>query len=164
MDNRQMLFTEEGYKSLVEELDFLKNTRLQEVKVHLADARSFGDLSENSEYDEAKNEQAKVMSRISELEQIIGNAKIIDESEIQADLGNVGSSLKVFDYQQNDEVEYDIVGSNEANPLRNKISDQSPIGKAMIGARVGDQIIVHTPRGERKFKILEVHRTKNRER
>lgn len=164
MDNKQMLFTEEGYKSLVDELDFLKNTKLQEVKANLAEARSFGDLSENSEYDEAKNEQAKVMSRIAELEDIIGHAKIIDESEIQADLINVGSSVKVFDYKLDEDVEYSIVGSNEANPLLNKISDLSPIGKGMIGAKVGAEITVHTPKGERRFKVLEVHRTKNLER
>lgn len=164
MDNKQMLFTEDGYKAMVDELEFLKNTKLQEVKINLAEARSFGDLSENSEYDEAKNEQAKVMSRIAELEQTIGNAKIIDESEIQADIINVGSSVKVFDYQINDETEYNIVGSNEANPLLNKISDQSPIGSEMIGAKVGDEILVHTPRGDKKFRILEVHRTKNLER
>ena len=162
--NKQALFTEEGYKSLVDELDFLKNTKIQEIKTNLAEARAFGDLSENSEYDEAKNEQAKVMTRIAELEQIISTAKVIDESEIQADRVNVGSFVRVFDCDMDEETEYNIVGSNEANPLLGKISDQSPIGSAMIGAMSGDEIVVETPSGELKFKILEVSRTKNVER
>lgn len=159
-NTKQTLFTEEGYKNLVEELEFLKNTKIQEVKTSLAEARAFGDLSENSEYDEAKNEQAKVMTRIAELELIISNAKIIDESEIRADLVNVGSFVKVFDYDMDEEVEYNIVGSNEANPLAGKISDQSPIGSAMLGKKAGDEFVVHAPSGELKFKILEVSRSK----
>lgn len=160
---KQALFTEEGYKNLVDELDFLKNTKIQEVKTNLAEARAFGDLSENSEYDEAKNEQAKVMARIAELEQILSTAKVIDESQIQADQVNVGSFVRVFDYDMDEETEYNIVGSTEANPLLGKISDQSPIGKAMIGAMAGDEIVVEAPSGELKFKILEVSRMKNME-
>jgi transcription elongation factor GreA len=160
-NNKQMLFTEEGYNSLVNELETLKTTKLQEVKTNLAEARAFGDLSENSEYDEAKNEQAKVVTRIAELEQIILTAKIIDESEIEADLINVGSYIKLHDYYSDKDDEFHIVGSNEADPLKNKISDQSPIGSALIGLKVGAETSVHTPIGERKFKILEVHRSKN---
>lgn len=154
------LYTAEGYKALVEELSYLKQTKLEEVKKSLAQARSFGDLSENSEYDEAKNEQAKVVARINELEEMINHAKIIDESEIRADVVNLGSTVKAYDYDMDEEVEYNLVGTNEANPLLGKISDQSPIGSAMIGAVVGDIITVDSPSGELKFKILAVERSK----
>ena len=154
------LYTAEGYKALVDELAYLKQTKLEEVKRSLAQARSFGDLSENSEYDEAKNEQAKVVARITELENLLNHAKVIDESEIRADVVNLGSTVKVLDYEFDEEVEYNLVGTNEANPLLGKISDQSPIGSAMLGAVVGDIINVQTPSGELKFKILAVERSK----
>lgn len=161
MDKKRTLYTEEGYKALVEELDYLKNTKIQEVKVALAEARSFGDLSENSEYDEAKNEQAKVVSRIAELEKMINEAEIINEDEIQADVVSIGAMVKVYDYEYDEEVEYSIVGSNEANPLLGKISDQSPIGSAMIGSRAGDEIKVETPSGKVTIKVLQVQRAKS---
>jgi len=159
-ETKVTLYTAEGYKALVDELSYLKQTKLEEVKKSLAQARSFGDLSENSEYDEAKNEQAKVVARITELENLINHAKVIDESEIRADVVNLGSTVKVLDYEFNEEVEYSLVGTNEANPLLGKISDQSPIGSAMIGAVVGDIVNVQTPGGELKFKILAVERSK----
>lgn len=163
MDNAEekvTLYTAEGYKSLVDELSYLKQTKLEEVKRSLAEARSFGDLSENSEYDEAKNEQAKVVARITELEELINHAKVIDESEIKADVVNLGSTVIVHDYELDEEVEYNLVGTNEANPMLGRISDQSPIGNAMLGAVVGDIITVETPGGELKFKILKVQRSK----
>ncbi len=162
MENqKKTLYTEEGYKNLVEELAYLKDVRIPEIKVAIADARAFGDLSENSEYDEAKNEQAKVVTRIAELEQLINNAEIIDESEIKADVVNLGSVVKVYDSDMDEEVEYSIVGSNEADPLQGRISDQSPIGSAMIGAKVGEEVTVTAPFGEYKIKILAVTRAKN---
>ncbi|MBQ8747799.1 MAG: transcription elongation factor GreA [Clostridia bacterium] len=162
MENqKKTLYTEEGYKNLVEELQYLKDVRIPEIKVAIADARAFGDLSENSEYDEAKNEQAKVVTRIAELEQLINNAEIIDESEIKADVVNLGSVVKVYDTDMEEEVEYSIVGSNEADPLQGRISDQSPIGSAMIGAKVGEEVTVTAPFGEYKIKILAVTRAKN---
>ena len=154
------LYTAEGYKALVDELAYLKQTKLEEVKRSLAEARSFGDLSENSEYDEAKNEQAKVVARITELENLINHAKVIDESEMRADVVNLGSTVKVLDYELDEEVEYSLVGTNEANPLLGKISDQRPSGSAMLGSVVGDIINVQTPGGELKFKILAVERSK----
>ncbi len=160
MEEKVTLYTAEGYKSLVDELAFLKGTKLEEVKRSLAQARSFGDLSENSEYDEAKNEQAKVVARIAELEELINHAKVIDETEIRADVVNLGSTVKVLDYEFDEKVEYNLVGTNEANPLLGKISDQSPIGSAMLGAVVGDIITVQAPSGELKFKILAVERSK----
>ncbi len=159
-ESKITLYTAEGYQALVDELAYLKGTKIEEVKVSLAQARSFGDLSENSEYDEAKNEQAKVVARISELEELINHAKVIDESELRADVVNLGSRVKVMDYDLDEEVEYDLVGTNEANPLLGKISDQSPIGSAMIGATVGDVVTVNAPAGELKFKILAVDRSK----
>ena len=162
MENeKKTLYTAEGYQNLVDELAFLKDVRIPEIKVQIAEARAFGDLSENSEYDEAKNEQAKTVTRIAELEKLINEAVIIDETEIKADVVNLGSVVKVYDCDMDEEVEYSIVGSNEANPLEGRISDQSPIGSAMIGAKVGEEITVHAPNGEYKMKILEVSRAKN---
>ena len=159
MENeKKTLYTEEGYKNLVDELQYLKDVRIPEIKVQLAEARAFGDLSENSEYDEAKNEQAKTVTRIAELEKLINEAMIINESEIKADVVNLGSVVKVYDCDMEEEVEYSIVGSNEANPLQGRISDQSPIGSAMIGSKVGEEVTVQAPFGEYKIKILEVHR------
>jgi len=162
MENeKKTLYTEEGYKNLVDELAYLKDVRIPEIKVQLAEARAFGDLSENSEYDEAKNEQAKTVTRIAELEKLIGEAEVINESESKADVVNLGSFVKIYDYDMEEEVEYNIVGSNEANPLQGRISDQSPIGSAMIGSRVGEEVTVQAPTYEYKVKILEVNRAKN---
>ncbi len=162
MENeKKTLYTEEGYKNLVDELAYLKDVRIPEIKVQIAEARAFGDLSENSEYDEAKNEQAKTVTRIAELEKLLNEAVVINENEIKADVVNLGSVVKVYDCDMEEEVEYSIVGSNEANPLEGRISDQSPIGSAMIGARVGEEVTIHAPFGEYKVKILEVSRAKN---
>ena len=160
-NEKKTLYTEEGYKNLVDELQYLKDVRIPEIKVAIAEARAFGDLSENSEYDEAKNEQAKVVTRIAELEKLLTEAEIIKESEIAADVVNLGSVVRVHDNDVDEDVEYSIVGSNEADPLNGRISDQSPIGSAMIGAKVGEEITVHAPNGEYKMKILEVSRAKN---
>ncbi len=161
MDQSKMIkYTKDGYQAMVDELAYLKGVKLEEVKVSIAEARSFGDLSENSEYDEAKNEQAKVVSRIAELESLIEHAVIIDETDMKADVVNLGSTVKVLDMEYDEELEYSLVGTNEANPMLGRISDRSPIGSAMIGATVGDIITVSTPNGELKLKILSVGRTK----
>lgn len=162
MDNSKSIkYTASGYKALVDELDYLKQTKIEEVKKAIAQARSFGDLSENSEYDEAKNEQAKVVARIAELEELIQNAVIVEESDMKVGVVNLGFTVKVYDYDMEEEVEYSIVGTNEANPLMGRISDRSPIGNALIGAKVGDEVEVETPAGTIKFKILSVERTNN---
>lgn len=155
---KQMLYTQEGYKALVEELDYLKGTKRQQVKEDIATARAFGDLSENAEYDEARKEQAKVESRIAELEELILGAVIVDESKIDTSIINMGSIVKVYDKEFDETVEYNIVGSNEVNPFQNKISDMSPIGKALIGKRAGDEVTVELPGGSVKLQILEVSR------
>ncbi|MBQ4592266.1 MAG: transcription elongation factor GreA [Clostridia bacterium] len=154
-------YTKEGFQALVDELNYLKGEKTEEVKQSLAQARSYGDLSENSEYDEAKNEQARVATRIAELEELITHAEIIDESELREDVINLGSTVLAYDYDMEEEVEYSIVGTNESDPMRGRISDRSPIGNAMIGKVVGDIVNVTTPGGELKFKILSVERTKN---
>lgn len=154
-------YTKDGYQALVDELNYLKGEKTEEVKRNLAQARSYGDLSENSEYDEAKNEQAKVATRIAELEELLTHAEIIDESELREDVINLGSTVLAYDYDMEEEVEYSIVGTNESDPMRGRISDRSPIGSAMIGKVVGDIVDVETPGGELKFKILSVERTKN---
>ena len=162
MENqKKTLYTEEGYKNLVDELQYLKDVRIPEIKVQIAEARAFGDLSENSEYDEAKNEQAKAVTRIAELEKLINEATIINESEIRADVVNLGSFVKVYDSDMDEEVEYSIVGSNEADPMQGRISDQSPLGSAMLGAKIGEEVTVVAPFGEYKVKILAVGRSKD---
>ena len=161
MANKPMVLTAECLKKMTDELDYLKNTKRVEVKEQIAIARSFGDLSENSEYDEAKNEQAKVESRISELENILKNVVVISDDELSSGIINVGMNVKVYDEQFDEEVTYSIVGSNEVDPFNNLISDQSPIGNALIGKKVGDEAEVEAPSGIIKLKILEVHRREN---
>ena len=156
----KQLYTETGYRKLTEELDYLKNTRRAEVKEAIAVARSFGDLSENAEYDAARNEQAQVEARILELEELISNATVVDESAIKHDTVNVGSQVKVLDIDFDEEIEYSLVGSNEANPLLGKISDQSPVGSALIGKKVGDEMTVDVPSGQHHLRVLEVSRAK----
>ena len=152
------LYTQEGFNELEKELKYLRTTRREEIKEAIAIARGFGDLSENSEYDEARNEQAKVEARITELEQLVLNAVIVDESKIDTSIVNVGSTVKVHDVEFDEDIEYSIVGSNEVDPLQNRISDMSPIGKALIGKRAGDKITVETPGGAVHLEILEVSR------
>ena len=157
---KQMHYTKDGYQALVEELDYLKTTRRAEVKEALATARSYGDLSENSEYDEARNEQAKVESRISELESLILHAIVVDESEIDTSRVSVGSIVRVSRADNGKETEYTIVGTNEVDFWTGKIADQSPIGAALIGARAGDTITVESPNGGFDLNILSVSRVK----
>ncbi len=154
-------YTKEGYQALVDEMNYLKGEKTEEVKRNLAYARSLGDFSENSELDAAKDEQGQVAARIAELENLIKNAQIIDEADIAEDIVNLGSTVTVYDYDMEEEAEYSIVGTNEADPMKGRISDRSPIGSALIGKTVNDTVTVATPAGEMKFKILKVERTKN---
>ena len=156
---KQMLYTQQGYQELVDELQYLKIEKREKIKNDIAVARSFGDLSENSEYDEARNEQAKNEARIKELEELLENAVILDESTIDTSVVSLGSTVKVLNVAMNAEITYDLVGSNEANPLEGKISDQSPIGAALIGKRAGDEVAVEVPNGTVQMKVLEVSRT-----
>lgn len=158
MANKPLVLTPEGLKMMTEELEFLKNVRRVEVKEQIAIARSFGDLSENSEYDEAKNEQAKVESRIQELEQLLKNVVVVSEEDLNAGVANLGMTVKVYDEEFDEEIEYNIVGTNEVDPLKNNISDQSPIGMALLGKKAGDIAEVETPSGIIKLKILDIYR------
>ena len=151
-------YTKEGFQKLQEEYEFLTKVKRDEVKKAIAEARSFGDLSENSEYDEARNEQAKVESRIKELEELIQNAEISDETDTDEGVVGLGSNVRLT--KNGVEIQYSIVGSNEANPFENKISDMSIIGKALMGKRADDEVTVATNAGQVAIKILEVWRTK----
>lgn len=155
-DEKKVLYTPEGYQALLDELDNLKHVKIQENKERLAEARSFGDLSENSEYDEARDEQAKIYARIAELEENLRHAVIHEESEADTGLVTLGSIVKVHDYTFDEDIEYRIVGSNEADPMEGKISDLSPIGAAIVGHGEGEEVVFETPRGETKLKILSV--------
>ncbi len=155
---KQMLYTKEGFQALQAELKERQTIKREEIKEAIALARSFGDLSENSEYDEARNEQAKNEARILELQALIDNALIVDETKIDTSVVSIGSTVKVFDVTYNEEVEYSIVGSNEVDPLVGKISDQSPIGRALMGKSAGAEFNVETPSGTIAMKILEVTR------
>ncbi|WP_046159938.1 transcription elongation factor GreA [Caldanaerobacter subterraneus] len=156
--SKPVILTYEGLKKLEEELEYLKTVKRAEVTEKIKQARAFGDLSENSEYDEAKNEQAFIEGRIATLEAMLKNAKVIDEEDIKLDEVSIGCTVKVFDETYNEEVEYTIVGSAEADPMNNKISDESPIGKALLGKKVGETISVEVPAGVIKLKILEIRR------
>ena len=160
-NNAKQMYSPEGYQKLVDELNYLKLTRREEIKEQIAVARGFGDLSENAEYDEARNEQAKVEARILELEDLIENAVIVDETNQDLGAVHLGSIVKLYDKEFDEEITYSIVGSNEADPLEMKISDQSPIGRALMGKRAGDEVTVETPGGELNFKVLDVSRAKS---
>ena len=146
------------HKELEEELDYLKTVREKEVAELIKEARSFGDLSENSEYDEAKNEQAKLYGRIAEIENILAHAVIIDESEDAAGRVGLGCTVKVRDLEFDEEDVYCIVGSQEANPKEHCISDDSPFGRAMVGKTIGDIVEVEAPVGILRFEILSVEK------
>lgn len=152
-------YTAADFKALEDELDYLKNVKREENKKEISRARSFGDLSENSEYDEAKSEQAKIAARIAELEDMINHAHVIDETEIDASVISLGSVTKVHNVERNRDFEYIIVGSYTADPASGKISELSPIGRALVGARAGDTVTVILPNGnENHINVLTVAR------
>lgn len=159
MAEKSYYVTEEGREALEKELDYLKVVRRKEVAEKIKVALSFGDLSENSEYDEAKNDQAILEARIADLEVMLNNAKVIEKSEQEADMVHIGSTISVSYKRENGAVgtrEFSIVGSNEANPRAGKISDESAVGKALIGAKLGDNVEVETPTGIVVYTILSV--------
>ena len=156
-ENKQM-YTPQGYKELVDELDYLRGKRRDEIREQIAIARGFGDLSENAEYDEARNEQAKVEARIKELETLIENAVVVDETTQDASLVSLGSVVNLHDEDEDEDLVYYIVGSNEVSPAEHKISDMSPIGRALMGKRAGDKVTVEIPMGEIHFTVIDVAR------
>ena len=157
---KEFKLTRERLKELEAELNYLKTTREKEVAELIKEARSFGDLSENSEYDEAKNEQAKLYGRIAEIENILSHAVVFDETtDVEAhDIVGLGCTVTVRDIEFDENAVYAIVGSQEANPMEARISDDSPFGKAMLGKRIGDIVEVEAPAGIIKFEILAVER------
>jgi transcription elongation factor GreA len=155
---KQTLYTQQGYQELVDELYRRTHEEREKIKNDIATARGFGDLSENAEYDAARNDQAKNEARIKELEELIENAVIIDESNIDSSVISLGSTVKLLNKTVNAEFTYALVGSNEANPAEGKISDQSPIGAALINKKAGDEITVEVPNGTLVMKVLEVTR------
>ena len=155
---KQTLYTQQGYQELVDELYRRTHEEREKIKNDIATARGFGDLSENAEYDAARNDQAKNEARIKELEELIENAVILDESNIDSSVISLGSTVKLLNKTINAEFTYALVGSNEANPAEFKISDQSPIGAALIGKKAGDEITVEVPNGTIVMKVIEVSR------
>mgnify|MGYP003295171145 FL=1 len=151
-------YTKEGFQKLNDEYEFLTKVKRDEVKRAIAEARSFGDLSENSEYDEARNEQAKVEARIKELEELIQNAEVTSGDDMDEGVVGLGSNVRLK--KNGVEITYSIVGSNEANPFENKISDLSVIGKAIVGKVAGDKVIAQANSGAVEIEILEVWRNK----
>ena len=159
MEAKKNILTYEGLKKYEEELQELKVVKRREVAQKIKEAREQGDLSENAEYDAAKDEQRDIEARIEELEKILKNAEFVDEDEVDLERINIGCKVKILDVEYNEELEYKIVGSTEANSLKGKISNESPVGKALIGAKVGDVLNVETPAGIFQYKVLEIQRS-----
>ena len=157
-NNKQVILTYDGVKKIENELEELKTIKRKEVAEKIKTALSFGDLSENSEYDEAKKEQAFVEGRIATLENMLKNAKVIDDDDIKTDYVSIGSAVKVRDLQYNDEFEFIIVGSAEADPSKMKISNEAPIGKGLIGKKVGNKVEIQVPDGTTTYEILAISR------
>ena len=153
---KQYKMTKEKYDELVKELEYMKTVREKEVADQVKEARSFGDLSENSEYDEAKNEQGKLYSRIAEVENILANHIIIEDSDLMPSEVVTGCKIKVEDMEFGDVEEFYIVGSQEAKPIEGRISDESPFGMGMLGKKVGEIAVVDAPAGQQKYKSLEI--------
>lgn len=155
-NTKQIILTYEGVKKIEEELEYLKTVKRKDVTQKIKTALSFGDLSENSEYDEAKNEQAFVEGKIATLENTLKNAKVIDDEDVKTDIVYVGSAVKVRDIEFGDELELVIVGSAEAEPMEMKISNEAPIGKGLIGKKVGDKVEIQVPDGVISYEVLEI--------
>ena len=159
MEDRSIILTEDGYKKLEEDLAVLKGPRKMEVAERIKVAREFGDISENSEYDEAKNEQALLESKIIELENTLRHAKVVDNDDVNTKKVGVGTTIKLYDFEFKEEVTYSIVGAAEVDIIAGKISNESPVGKALIGKRKDEEVFVETPGGLSKYKIISIERS-----
>jgi transcription elongation factor GreA len=153
---KEVILTPEGHKKLKQEIEYLSNEKRREVAERIKTAREFGDIAENAEYDDAKNEQALLEHRIAQLEERLLNARVITKKEISKDSVSIGSRVKLRDVDAKETIEYRIVGSAEANPSENKLSNESPVGKAIIGRKKGETVEVTAPRGTLKFKIMDI--------
>lgn len=159
METKKRLLTYEGLKQLEDELHELKVVRRKEVAQKIKEAREQGDLSENAEYDAAKDEQRDIEARIEEIEKILKNAEVVVEDDVDFDKINIGCTVKVFDFEYDEEDEFKIVGSTEANSLKGRISNESPVGSALIGHKAGDTVDIETLNGVIQMKVLEIHRS-----
>src|SRR5213078_2189414 len=153
---KEVILTSEGYERLKQEIDHLRTEKRREVADRIRVAREFGDIAENAEYDDAKNEQAMLEHRIATLEERLRNARVLNKKDVAKDVVSIGSKVKLRDIGAKETVEYRIVGSAEANPAENKLSNESPVGKAIIGRKKGETVEVEAPRGAMKYKILEI--------
>jgi transcription elongation factor GreA len=153
---KDVILTPEGYEKLKQEIEYLSNDKRREVADRIRTAREFGDIAENAEYDDAKNEQALLEHRIATLEERLRNARVISKKDVAKDVVSIGSKVKLRDISAKQTFEYRIVGSAEANPAENKLSNESPVGKAIIGKKKGETVEVTTPRGSLKYKILDI--------
>jgi transcription elongation factor GreA len=153
---KEVILTPEGYEKLKQEIEYLSTEKRREVADRIRVAREFGDIAENSEYDDAKNDQALLEHRIALLEERLLAARVIEKGEVSSDAVSIGSKVRLKDMEQNETIEYHIVGSAEANPAEHKLSNESPVGKAIIGKKKGEVVEVAAPRGSLKFKILEI--------
>lgn len=156
---KKNILTYEGLKKLEDELQDLKVVKRREIAQKIKEAREQGDLSENAEYDAAKDEQRDIEARIEEIEAILKTAEVVVEEEVDLDKINIGCKVKILDIEYNEELEYKIVGSTEANSLKGKISNESPLGHALLGASVGDEVVVEAPAGEISYKVLSIQRS-----
>ena len=153
---KDVILTKEGYQKLKDEIEFLSTDRRREVADRIKTAREFGDITENAEYDDAKNEQAMLEARIAKLEERLAAARVIEKRDIAKDVVSIGSTVRLRDVDAKQTVEYHIVGSAEANPAEYKLSNESPVGQAILGHKKGETVEVKTPRGSLKYKILEI--------
>jgi transcription elongation factor GreA len=153
---KDVILTPEGYEKLKDELMHLQTDRRQEVADRIREAREFGDISENSEYDDAKNEQAMLESRIAQLEERLRAARVIDASEVSSEVVSLGSQVKLKDLDRGDALEYQLVGSAEADPVQGRLSNESPVGRALIGRKKGEEIEVAVPQGTLRLKITAI--------
>ncbi|TDO77666.1 transcription elongation factor GreA [Halanaerobium saccharolyticum] len=157
----QVMLTEEGFEKLENELEYLETEKRREVAKRIKVAREFGDISENSEYDDAKNEQAFVEGRIQEIKNMLNNAHVVKDEEVTDKKVNLGTTVMLHDLDSDEKISYTLVGSAEADPLNNKISNESPIGKAILGHAIGDQVRVETPAGEVEYEIISIKKVKH---
>ena len=153
---KDVILTKEGYERLRDEIEHLQTDRRREIADRIKTAREFGDIAENAEYDDAKNEQAMLEARIAKLQERLAGARVIEKREIAKDVVSIGAKVRLRDVDAKQTVEYHIVGSAEANPAEQKLSNESPVGKAIIGKKKGETVEVATPRGSLKYKILEI--------
>lgn len=158
MLEREIILTPEGYRRLKEEIDYLSTKKREEVAERIRESRGFGDITENSEYDDAKNEQAMLEQRIYALEEKLASAKVIDTKSVKTDTVGVGTKVTLQDMQGGDVLQYSIVGSAEADPKLRRLSNESPVGRAIIGRKVGDKVVVAVPQGSMKLKVLAIER------